>query len=437
MHRRAASGILPPSNPFRARVQRMETEQRIQTILGLQRQIGNSATLALLRRGDVTRLNGSSRITVQRKSRHPHFSGGLATKGKDNDFAVVFFRQAHGENAAAMSIDEFLRFIQRLITGTLMRSQTAPLMKFTTEVQGDSYGSFRYSEWCMNINPEIAFGSAKTVSEITEANLKELADTVYHETRHAEQIFRVLRARVGAMLPDPENVTKEQRWAVADKLRREIAVPFLVALQAAEHPLSPDTKAGKRLLSGAMAWEKSIYGSDAQYRNFVLGKSKENAQKMYKYSSKLYYSVPDDYNVHLPMHNMPLPQKAADYDTALDWINSLYRRFESRHLPEAERVLESLRKRGKSSGMEQIMRRHIQTILSAMRAILKTEGKLYTKEQIEALYYQAEAAVLAFDQAYRDLPEEADAWRIGGKAGSKYEKQARKHGLDTSSPEDD
>ncbi len=77
--------------------------------------------------------------------------------------------------------------------------------------------------------------------------------------------------------------------------------------------------------------------------------------------------------------------------------------------------------------MEQIMRRHMQTILSAMRAILKTEGKLYTKEQIEALYYQA----------YRDLPEEADAWRIGGKAGSKYEKQARKHGLDTSPPEDD
>ena len=113
---------------------------------------------------------------------------------------------------------------------------------------GDTSGQFDFTTWTLDLG-EAPF-SAKAVTD-TEA--ADMADTVYHEARHAEQWHRMARYEAG-------------RGKRAADIASDLGIPNKVASHAARSPLGTDSKEGKE----GKRWHRSVYGSRSEHREKVL-----------------------------------------------------------------------------------------------------------------------------------------------------------------------
>ncbi|MDQ6905445.1 MAG: DUF4157 domain-containing protein [Chloroflexota bacterium] len=118
---------------------------------------------------------------------------------------------------------------------------------------------------------ELSIGSQGLDAPMTDDDVAEMADTVYHESRHAEQWFRIARLKAGEA-PAPTAA------ALADSL----FIPQAIAKAALARPLKPLTALQKAFhskkyaerhqtkMDEAASWHDSIYGAGAGNRNAVL-----------------------------------------------------------------------------------------------------------------------------------------------------------------------
>jgi hypothetical protein len=117
---------------------------------------------------------------------------------------------------------------------------------------GDDAGKFIPNEW------QLLFNRAtfeKPTIDKTEA--AEIADTVYHEARHAEQFFQVARLMAGKMKPA--------------EIAAKTAIPIQIATEAHKQPLT----AGTPEAALAESVQQSVYGQDRPHREATLTKLKE------------------------------------------------------------------------------------------------------------------------------------------------------------------
>jgi hypothetical protein len=124
---------------------------------------------------------------------------------------------------------------------------------------------FDFRTWTVDI------GSQGLDAPMTDADVGEMADTVYHECRHAEQWFRMARLKAGEA-PTP----------TAADLARSLAIPQGIAIAALDRPLKPLTKLQKAFhskkyaerhqnkMDEAAAWHAGIYGAGGAHRGAVL-----------------------------------------------------------------------------------------------------------------------------------------------------------------------
>jgi len=184
-------------------------------------------------------------------------------------------------------------------------------------------GQLDFSTWRLDLNEKDL-----NKTQFSDADGKEFADTVYHETRHGEQWFMMAQKRAA-------------EGQTADQISAQLGIPKSVAEAAFKNPLS--AKDPRQPCADAVY--ESVYGGKAAARNKTLTdldtlgdantkaaknykkvsasktstqKQKDDADKAWGDASAKYSKVLKDY------HN--LPEEADAWETAGDmkkqWANT-------------------------------------------------------------------------------------------------------------------
>ena len=114
---------------------------------------------------------------------------------------------------------------------------------------GGSAGRFAFSLWSIRFDQG-------TLSEetFTDAEAADLADTIYHEARHAEQWYRMAQMLAG-------------QGKTARQIEREMGIPARIAAEAVGDPLAR----GSMEALIADGWYQSVYGRGSAHRRRTLG----------------------------------------------------------------------------------------------------------------------------------------------------------------------
>lgn len=134
-------------------------------------------------------------------------------------------------------------------------------------------GKFHFSTWVLGLG-KAPFGAAS----VTDAEAAEIADTVYHESRHAEQWHRMARLLAG-------------KGTSAGDIMKKLGIAGKAAADAATKPIKDATTAeGKE----ASAWHESVYGAGAEHRRKLLSETLPKYSKLLDAANALYHKVTAD-----------------------------------------------------------------------------------------------------------------------------------------------
>lgn len=109
-------------------------------------------------------------------------------------------------------------------------------------------GELRFTDWSIAINPALVWSD-----KLTPTQAASLGDTVFHETRHAEQWNVIARRQAATGL-------------TAEQIRGQLGVTKAVAKDAAAHPLA--TSDPRRACADAL--HTSVYGANSAARGSTL-----------------------------------------------------------------------------------------------------------------------------------------------------------------------
>lgn len=131
-------------------------------------------------------------------------------------------------------------------------------------------GSFSFATWTMDVG-------AKPLSRkrLSRAGAADLADTIYHEARHAEQWFRMAQFRAGQGLS-------------VRGIAAEFSIPSRIARLAKAAPLAE----GSMEALIAQGWWDSVYGAGATHRNNVLANNSSGQPGTYT----AYRNLPEEHD---------------------------------------------------------------------------------------------------------------------------------------------
>lgn len=121
----------------------------------------------------------------------------------------------------------------------------------------DVSGSFSHYTWRYDIDQGVLGEAFGKKPEQRKPALISLCNTVYHETRHAEQFYRILRFLAGAGWP-------LEQIAETTQIRRE------VIQQALKEPLKLPEKGWTPEAAEAREWFESLFGNDAKERKDTI-----------------------------------------------------------------------------------------------------------------------------------------------------------------------
>jgi hypothetical protein len=226
---------------------------------------------------------------------------------------------------------------------------------------GGYSGVLRFTRWEIEINPSLVQSE-----RLSPEQTAELGDTIYHETRHAEQWSLIAKRQAG------EGLAPHQ-------IRNELHVPERVATDAATRPL---------LLSDprrpcADTLHKSIYGADRIARNTTIKNLERHGQA--------YASAKQDYEKAIAEEKR-LRSELLERDQA-------YIACKERKPPPTRAELDTLAKQRNDSAAKL---RDAKLRSADCRTTADTAGQMYSKTYKD----------------YRALPEEVDAWDSGGRSST-------------------
>ncbi len=278
---------------------------------------------------------------------------------------------------------------------------------------GGTNGQFDFTTWTIDINQKLV-----SKDEVSDAELSDVADTMYHEARHAEQWFRIARWLAG---------TKKK---TAAEIAASMAIPEAVAKKAAAKGLKESSKTARKfmgkaaiaeeakMLTEAEAWHKNIYGSGGSERNATLD-NLDPTGTAYQTAKKDY----DDNYVTALKTNQDAEKKYLDTNEAwekkqVDW----------------DKALQAYRDAvGNGGGLSELM---VTKALEIQVAILEAakdkafeewEKAFEVVDRLEKTLDQATKDAIAAHAKYKALVEEADAWALGDRVKKAYaEKVAAK-----------
>jgi hypothetical protein len=116
--------------------------------------------------------------------------------------------------------------------------------------------------WTIAINPD-KFSNRQDVTkvgELTADEAAEIADTIYHESRHCEQYFQIARLQAGRM----KKGTKDP----AAKIAKDMSIPDDIAKAAVRSPLTA-ARGREEMLAETEDWESITVGRHGEYKGII------------------------------------------------------------------------------------------------------------------------------------------------------------------------
>lgn len=242
---------------------------------------------------------------------------------------------------------------------------------------GDT-GAFASSSFSIKINTK-AFSKRSgitKVSQLNQAEVAEIVDTIYHEARHSEQYYRLARTLAG-------------EGKTASEIEQTAAVPNAVAAEAVKSPLA-DNQANTELITETNQW-----------RDFI-GRGKYVA-----YKGKI-GNLRDAINAAREKLNK---NDVAGFGTSFLTIGNLITAY---FVP----LINTINSTDPKTASDTLVLNDVQRIKDNYD-LLNTE---VTAPQTTMTKVKTAALNLhnARYQAYRNYPHEVDAWARGNEAGEKY-----------------
>lgn len=176
------------------------------------------------------------------------FASGLATDANMDAF-VDASKEMQGRWSEFTSAEERRAEMERLVNARLDEAGVFNLSLIFADT-GAAAAQFDYSGWNMEIGRESFEGES-----VDDHTMAELANSMLHEARHAEQWYSIaaMLAGKGWSAEDIHTETEIETRAIADAIRPE-------------NQIAPGTM--EALI--AQGWYDSVYGRDSQHRDGVL-----------------------------------------------------------------------------------------------------------------------------------------------------------------------
>ncbi|HLP91516.1 MAG TPA: hypothetical protein VK184_23395 [Nostocaceae cyanobacterium] len=130
-------------------------------------------------------------------------------------------------------------------------------------------GVFDYEKWQMYINISLLSTNIQTstVGELHQNQVAEIANTIYHESRHAEQTFLIAQKLAG----EGKNIQEIEDYLI---------IPEEVAAAAAKQPLK-NTGGNQELINQVQGWEDFMFGKYADYSAVISLLTAEITHEIY------------------------------------------------------------------------------------------------------------------------------------------------------------
>lgn len=192
------------------------------------------------------------------KPAHPHHKPcagfGLNTPANQREFARGF---KHLQKMwPTLTAVQRKQRIEDLVNAQLHKGGVPRVGIVPTDLPTDD-GQLNFEAWKLAINKKLLNGN-----HLPEAQAKELAKTVYHESRHAEQWYLIAQQKA-AQLGGAVGETPAQK---AMAIKKAMRIPYSTAAHACHQPLGAHD--GRKAC--AQALNDSIYGAHAARRNNTL-----------------------------------------------------------------------------------------------------------------------------------------------------------------------
>jgi hypothetical protein len=183
------------------------------------------------------------------------FPSGLASEESIEDYAA----DAHeiedewGDLGGSQArIDKLVAIVQTQLDNAGVPHPTIRVVRPeddpNDQMDDGTVGLFDWETWEMTINP-VPFEA----EEVTEAEFADMADTIYHESRHAEQFYRIAQMLAG-------------QDKSAQEIFDETRIRSDICDKAVGEPLAP----GSMEALIADGWYQSVFGTGSEHREAVL-----------------------------------------------------------------------------------------------------------------------------------------------------------------------
>lgn len=270
----------------------------------------------------------------------------------------------------------------------------------------DSYGSFSESSWSITLN-EDAFSAPSANTE----SMAQLADTVFHEARHAEQFFRIAR-----MLAAFGYSVVEIRHKMV--LNDPIAAVAANAAHADPMPLDPNKLSAAFMET--LEWYQSFYGAKSAMRRETILAMKDTKLQFFTLMGRM-EALKSEFmliNQELQLLKMDTEFEQQNLEMQHDEIVSQIEELESTNKGESDEAA-SLRTikaelEAKFSALAKVFRET--AAAKRPEQIGNVKRQMEFKATIEEVFVEFER----WQELYKRLPEELDAWALGGSIQDAY-----------------
>lgn len=179
---------------------------------------------------------------------------GLNTPAHEKQFAQGF--KTLQQSWPKMTALQRKTQMEHLVNTQLQKSGVPHVGILSTSLATDN-GQLDFSGWMLKISKDLV-----NKNSLSDTQAKELANTIYHESRHAEQWYLIAQQKA-KQLASAVGETPVQK---AQAIQTAMGIPFSVANQAQQHPL----KAQDARTPCATVLNDSVYGKNATHRNNTL-----------------------------------------------------------------------------------------------------------------------------------------------------------------------
>jgi hypothetical protein len=390
-------------------------------VLYLQRTIGNNATAQLIQAKSAEQSK-----TIQR-----------AETGMRSSSAITRYSQAAFkimEDNPNMAPNTFVREIHKLAGGEFS-GLGAPLPNLV--FVGGGGGAFDSTAWTIEVDVASVFGAATSVSTADQAKVDDLINTMYHESRHAEQNFRVARMRAGKILGGSTEQTNINQ--AVQQIMTATNMPENVVRAAANRPLyeswtSKFMGESDKMMDEAEAWDKTLFGVDANY-SWMMQSGFDDVTKPLMDSAAAMIGMRNAVTTRKTLPKAQRKQVWQDYRAAITEFRSNMTDLDDFMTSEAQPELDRLNAIdvGDRTATDNTMIRHLEAIAAHYVNIQNYYADFQSAKSNSDIDDRLDHAVDVHTEtdslddevraAYKDLPEESDAFATGDAAEAKVGQQ--------------